>query len=429
MAVSPQPSDRYSFPFVAADELPNAPEPSRGRIDSIDLLRGIVMVIMMLDHTRDFVHNAVYQFDPADPTRTNVALFFTRWITHFCAPVFVFLAGTGAFLQYARGKSKGELSKFLVTRGLWLIVLEVTLVKFGVFFNFDIRFLGFLQVIWVIGVSMIILAALIHLPLKVTAAFGLLMITLHNLFDDFRVQSWRGPETPVPSLGAKLWIFLHQAFEAFPIVSFPSPIVFVVYPLIPWVGVMAAGYAFGALYQLDAQRRRRLLLIIGGVATGLFIIMRRFDVYGDPSEWMEQKNIIYTALSFLNTSKYPPSLLFLLMTLGPSIIALAFFESSSRGPIARFFITFGRVPLFFYLLQWFTAHIISVLLHLAFGKPTAWLFQSPIDLSSGTPPQGTGFNLGVVYLAWIIGVLITYPLCKWFAGVKQRRRDWWLSYL
>lgn len=429
MAVSPQPSDRYNFPLVAADQLPNPTEPSRRRIDSIDLLRGIVMVIMMLDHTRDFVHNAVYQFDPTDPARTNVALFFTRWITHFCAPVFVFLAGTSVYLQFARGKSKRELSKFLVTRGLWLIVLELTLVKFGVFFNFDIRFLGFLQVIWVIGVSMIILAALIHLPLKVTAAFGLLMIALHNLLDGFRVQSWRGPETPVPSFGAKLWMLLHQAFEAFPIVWFPSPIIIVIYPLVPWIGVMAVGYAFGALYQLNAQRRRHLLLIIGGVTTGLFIILRAIDVYGDPSKWSQQKNIVYTALSFLNTTKYPPSLLFLLMTLGPSIIALAFFESASaRGPVARFFITFGRVPLFFYLLQWFTAHTIAVLLHWAFGKPTAWLFQSPIDLFSGTP-KGTGFNLGVVYLAWIVGVLILYPLCKWFAGVKQRRRDWWLSYL
>src|SRR6185369_8765958 len=404
-------------------------EPSRGRIDSIDLLRGIVMVLMMLDHTRDFVHNAVYQFDPTDPARTNVALFFTRWITHFCAPVFVFLAGTGAYLQLARGKSKEELSKFLVTRGLWLIVLEVTVVKVGVFFNFDIGFLGFLQVIWVIGVSMIVLAALIHLPLKVTAAFGLLMIAFHNLLDGFRVESWRGPGTPLPSVAAKIWILLHQAFEAFPIVGFPSPIVFVVYPLVPWVGVMAVGYAFGALYRFEAQRRRRLLLIIGGVATALFIVMRAIDAYGDPSKWSQQKNLVHTALSFLNTSKYPPSLLFLLMTLGPSIIALAFFESSSsRGAIARFFITFGRVPLFFYLLQWFTAHAIAVLLHWAFGKPTAWLFKSPIELFSATP-QGTGFNLAVVYLAWIAGVLLLYPLCKWFAGVKRRRRDWWLSYL
>lgn len=401
---------------------------SERRIDSIDLLRGIVMVIMMLDHTRDFVHNAVYQFDPTDPTRTNVALFFTRWITHFCAPVFVFLAGTGTYLQFLRGKSKGELSTFLVTRGLWLIFLEVTVVKFGVFFDFDIRFIGFLQVIWVIGVSMIVLALLIHFPLKLVAAFGLLMIAIHNLFDRFEAQGWRGPDSPVPDGINKLWIFLHQPFEALPVAGFPSPVVFVVYPLIPWIGVMAVGYAFGALYKLDFQQRRRLLLKIGGVATALFIILRAINVYGDPNKWSQQMNIVYTVLSFLNTTKYPPSLLFLLLTLGPAILALALFESRSLyGRIAQFFITFGRVPLFFYLLQWYTSHIIAILLHLAFGKPIDWLMRSPIDFV--TPPRGVGFNLAVVYLVWIVGVLLLYPLCKWFAGVKQRRRDWWLSYL
>lgn len=398
------------------------------RIDSIDLLRGIVMVIMMLDHTRDFVHNAALQFDPSDPARTNLALFFTRWITHFCAPVFVFLAGTGTYLQFLRGKSKSELSKFLITRGLWLIVLEVTVVKFGVFFNFDYRFLGFLQVIWVIGVSMIVLAVLIHLPIKVVAGFGLLMIAFHNLLDGFRVESWRGPEAPIPSVFQKLWMLLHQPFEAFPVLPILSPVVFVVYPLVPWIGVMVVGYAFGEFYKLDAQRRRRLLLIIGGVATGLFVVLREIDVYGDPSKWSQQKNILYTALSFLNTTKYPPSLLFLLMTLGPSILALAFFESRrSFGRIGEVFVTFGRVPLFFYLLQWYTAHTISILLHLAFRKPVASLFMSPIEFSGA--PIERGFNLAIVYLAWIIGVLLLYPLCKWFAGVKQRRRDWWLSYL
>lgn len=431
MAVSPQPTPD-NVPFVAADQLPHPTEPPRRRIDSIDLLRGIVMVVMMLDHTRDFVHNAVYQFDPTDPTRTNVALFFTRWITHFCAPVFVFLAGTGAYLQFAKGKSKGELSRFLLTRGLWLIFLEVTLVRIGVSFSFDYRFLGFLQVIWVIGVSMIVLAALIHLPTIIVAAFGSVMIATHNLLDTIRVDSWRGPGSAVPSASAKLWMLAHQAFEAFPIVDFPSPVIVVVYPLIPWVGVMAVGYAFGALYRLEAQRRRRLLLIIGGVATALFVILRAKNGYGDPSEWSQQKNIIYTGLSFLNTSKYPPSMLFLLMTLGPAILALALFESdfgtqSIGGRIRKVFVTFGRVPLFFYVLQWFTAHIISILLHWAFGKPTGWLFQSPMTFS-GVPPEA-GFNLGVVYASWIIGLLILYPLCKWFAGVKQRRKDWWLSYL
>jgi uncharacterized membrane protein len=399
----------------------------RNRVDSIDLLRGIVMVIMMLDHTRDFVHNAAFAFDPTDLSRTNVALFLTRWITHFCAPVFVFLAGTGAYLQLARGKSKSELSRFLVTRGIWLIVLELTLVRLGMWFSLDIRMFGFLQVIWVIGVSMIVLGALVYLPVKVVGGFGVAMIALHNLFDRFRVTGWRGPGTAVPSVAGKLWILLHQAFEPFPIVWFPSPVVIVIYPLIPWIGVMAAGYAFGALYQLDAQRRRRLLLTIGGVATALFVIGRAINIYGDPARWSTQKNFIFTVLSFVNTTKYPPSLLFLLMTLGPSILALAFFESRAGGRLREFFVTFGRVPLFFYLLQWYTAHLIAVLLNLAFGKSVKWLFQTPIDWV-GTAPAA-GFNLAVVYLSWIAGVLLLYPLCKWFAGVKQRRRDWWLSYI
>ena len=405
-----------------------SPEPNPRRVDSIDLLRGIVMVIMMLDHTRDYVHNAALAFDATDLSRTNIALFLTRWITHFCAPVFVFLAGTGAYLQWARGKSKKQLSWFLITRGLWLIVLEVTFINVGITFNPDYHFLGFLQVIWVIGVSMIILAALIHLPKSVIAILGLLMITLHNLLDGIRVDGWNGPGTPVPSLGIKLWILLHQPFSGFPVLDSESPVVFVIYPLIPWIGVMAVGYVFGALYRAHPQPRRRLLVIIGSSVTFLFIILRAIDLYGEPNKWSSQKNIVYTVLSFVNTTKYPPSLLFLLMTLGPAILGLAFFESEGpRNWIRNFFVTFGRVPLFFYLLQWYTAHLISLLLHFAFGKPTGFLFQAPLNF--GPPPQGIGFNLGVVYLSWIAGVLLLYPLCKWFAGVKARRKDWWLSYL
>jgi uncharacterized membrane protein len=383
---------------------------------------------MMLDHTRDFVHNAALRFDPLDLSQTNTLLFLTRWITHFCAPTFVFLAGTGAYLQLVRGKSKRELSRFLITRGLWLILLELTVVRLGAFFSFDPRFLALLQVIWAIGVSMIVLAALIHLPVRVIAAFGIAMIALHNFLDKFPVQGWRGPGTPVPSVGSKLWMILHQP-GLFPVASFPSPIVFVLYPLIPWIGVMSAGYAFGALYQMEKTRRRRWLVTIGASAIFLFIVVRAIDRYGDPSAWSHQKNIIFTVLSFLNTTKYPPSLLFVLMTLGPAILALAWFESKkvSPGALRSAFVTFGRVPLFFYLLQWPTAHGISVLLHLAFGKPVRWLFQTPIDWSNA--PTGVGFNLAVVYVCWIAGVLLLYPLCKWFAGVRQRRRDWWLSYL
>lgn len=430
--VTPQTSEQF-LPRLAADTLPQELTPARRRIDSIDLLRGIVMVIMMLDHTRDFTHNAVFQFDPLDPTRTNVLLFFTRFITHYCAPTFVFLAGTGCYLQFLRGKSKAELSRFLITRGLWLIFLEFTVVRLSVCFNVELKFLGMMQVIWVIGVSMIILAALIYLPLRVLVAFGLLMVALHNLLDGIQIQLWRGPGTPVPGVWTKLWMILHQP-GAFPIAGFPSPILLVLYPLIPWIGVMALGYAFGALYQMDATRRKTWLLRIGVTAIALFVVIRAINVYGDPNEWTTQsRGFVFTVLSFLNVTKYPPSLLFLLVTLGPSILALRIFESniptpqSPGGRVRNFFVTFGRVPLFFYLLQWPTAHTISLVLHLAFGKPWHWLLQTPLDWFNIPPTMG--FNLLVTYLCWIAGVLILYPLCKWFAGVKQRRRDWWLSYL
>jgi uncharacterized membrane protein len=420
---------------------------ARRRIDSIDLLRGIVMVIMMLDHTRDFVHRYVMQgFDPTDLAHTSVKLFFTRWITHFCAPIFVFLAGTGIYLQAARGKSRAELSRFLVTRGLWLIVLEFTAVRVAVTFNFDYRFLGIMQVIWVIGVSMIVLAALIHLPRWAVGTFGVVMIAAHNWFDRFHVPgSWRGPESAVPGSGAKLLMILHQAFEAFPIAAWPSPVVVVIYPLIPWVGVMAAGYSFGAIYGWQVERRRRFLFVTGALATALFIILRLINRYGDASHWSVQGSQAFTVLSFLNVTKYPPSLLFLLMTLGPALLALAFFEKSPRSSAAEdsegeeqsisfaerirnFFVTFGRVPLFFYLLQWPAAHFISVGAHATAGKPVRWMFGSQIGID-GPPPAGVGFNLAVVYVCWVAGVLMLYPLCKWFAGVKSRRRDWWLSYL
>lgn len=419
-------------------EVPTQPAntPARRRVDSIDLLRGIVMVIMMLDHTRDFVHRYVLQgFDPTDLAHTSVKLFFTRWITHFCAPIFVFLAGTGIYLQWARGKSKGELSRFLITRGFWLIVLEFTWVRTSVVFNFDYSFLGILQVIWVIGISMILMAALIHLPARVVGVFGVALMALHNLLDAFHVSGWRPPDGPIPGYWAKLYMILHQQFEAFPVLSIRSPVVVVIYPLIPWVGVMAAGYAFGVVYQWDAVKRRNFLIRAGAAATFLFIVLRTIDRYGDPSHWSRQGSVAFTLLSFLNTTKYPPSLLFLLMTLGPALLSLAWFESTATTKdtatvsrrIRNFFVTFGRVPLFFYLLQWPVAHFISVLVHLLAGKPVSWMFGSQSG-NFGAPP-GMGFNLVVVYLCWIAGVLLLYPLCKWFAGVKARRRDWWLSYL
>lgn len=398
-----------------------------GRVDSVDLLRGIVMVIMLLDHTREFFHSDVLTFDPTDLSQTNVVLFFTRWVTHFCAPVFVFLAGTGAFLQTLRGKSKSELSKFLITRGLWLVVLELTIIRVVVWFNLDFHFAFMLQVIWVIGVSMIMLAALIRLPLRVIVIASLAMILLHNLLDKIVVMPARDPVTSATAFWPSVWMVFHQ-----PGVIFLGQKVhgLVLYPLIPWVAVLAAGYAFGAFYQLEADRRRRILYRLGAALLGVFVLLRATNVYGDPRQWTVQSSPAFTVLSFLNVSKYPPSLLFLLLTIGVALLALPWFERLGNGPghLARIFITFGRVPLFFYVGQWITAHGLAVLVGYLAGQPIGWLFSGLLNRPSPNPGN-LGFKLWVVYLFWLIGLLLLYPLCRWFAEVKRRRNDWWLSYL
>lgn len=399
----------------------------RTRVDSVDLLRGVIMVIMMLDHTRDFVHFQATMFDPTDVSRTYPLLFFTRWITHYCAPIFVFLAGTGAYLQELRGKSKGELSRFLISRGVWLIVLELTVLRVIIFFNFDFAVsLGFLQVIWVIGWSMIVLAGLIYLPIPLIAGLGVAMIAVHNAFDGVHSLSWRGPGRPVPGFGASLWKVLHEPGIIFPF-GYPGPALLVLYPLIPWIGVLAAGYAFGAVYKLNETRRRLILLRLGGAITLGFIVLRAINIYGDAAHWSPQTTAVKTALSFLAVSKYPPSLLFLMMTLGPALLFLGSFDGRRRGALARFFIVYGRVPLFFYLLQWIVTHSLAILAGRIAGRPTDYLFTN-IGLAP-PPAPGSGFGLGVVYLLWILGVALLYPLCRWYAGVKARREDWWLSYL
>jgi uncharacterized membrane protein len=382
------------------------------RLDSVDLLRGLVMVIMALDHTRDFFHSGAQLFDPTDLSKTTPALFFTRWITHFCAPTFVFLAGTGAYLSLSRGRTKKALSRFLWTRGLWLVVLEWTLVRFGVTFDLNYSSGGFVQVIWVTGWSMILLAALIRLPLRAVAAFGLTLIVGHNLLDRFHAAdfgSWRW-----------LWMILH---EQGPVGSPPGFVLFVIYPLIPWVGVMAIGYAFGALLRLEEKRRHKVLLRLGLGLTLTFVVLRATNLYGDPQPWARQpRGALYTFLSFINTAKYPPSLLFLLMTLGPAIALLPLFERARNG-LARFFIVYGRVPLFYYLLHFYLLHISAVVFAIArYGKQAATVF------AQGLPPD-YGYRLWVVYLVWIGAVLALYFPCRAWARLKQRKRSAWLSYL
>ena len=399
--------------------------PARQRVDSIDLLRGLVMVIMMLDHTRDYFSAEQFQFDPTNLDRTSIALFLTRWITHFCAPVFFFLAGTGAYLRLARGGTPRELSWFLVSRGVWLIVLELTIFRALITFDVLPRGTYIFQTIWALGWSMIVLAALVHLPLRVTGAFGVVMILVHNAFDGIKVPPCV-PGQPPCSAGDMLIRMLHVQGPIFP--GADGPMFLALYPLIPWIGVMAAGYAFGRLYTMNAPDRRRILLRLGGAIVVLFVVLRATNLYGDLTKWSVQpRGTAFTVLSFLNLSKYPPSLLYLCMTLGPAILLLAYLERERRGALGMALVRFGRVPLLFYTLQWVFAHGVAFAAFAAAGKPTEALF-----IFHNNPPEvlaQAGFPLPVVYAFWIVGVLALYPICRWYAEVKRRRSDWWLGYL
>jgi uncharacterized membrane protein len=438
------------------------------------------MVLMALDHTRGMVSGA--QADPTNLAEASAALFLTRWITHFCAPVFVFLAGTGAFLSLSRGKSRPELARFLWTRGVWLIFLEFTLVRFGWSFRLGSPFLVG-QVIWALGCGMIVLAALVYLPASVVGLFGVLMIALHNLLDGVRVEtfgSW-----------AWLWGILHGGANlrlSDGLEFRPS------YALIPWVGVMAAGYGFGPMLLAEPDVRQKKLIRLGIFLSAGFLVIRAINSYGDPRPWAVQNSALFSMFSFINCTKYPPSLLFLLMTLGPAMIGLGLMDraltgskqGSERSPSAqvatsmhvtahgalgeralraipgevtqvqgkaqlrdrevccdetfdgrhRFYsnaissltrplVVFGRVPLFYYLLHLPLIHLLAVL---------ASLPQARVALGSfyyARPPaeSGYGHDLWVVYLLWITAVLLLYPLCRWFAQIKQRSRSGWLSYL
>lgn len=398
------------------------------RIYSVDLLRGVVMMIMLLDHTRDFVHSGAFGSDPTDLSTTTVPLFFTRWITHYCAPTFVFLSGVSIYLQKLKGKPTRELSWFLLTRGLWLILMEFTLVRFGFVFNLDYSFAGAAQVIWVIGLSMIIMAGLIYLPMRAIAIYGLALVLLHNLLDGIRIPpniAFGGQ--PPPDLGQMLWIVLHQQ-GAIPL--FGGATVFIAYPLIPWTGIMALGYVLGTVYAWDADKRRKWLLRLGILATAAFVILRLINVYGDASHWSyQERGSVFTFLSLLNTTKYPPSLLYILMTLGPALIILSLTDRiDGKALWQRICIIYGRVPMFYYLLQFPLAHALAVLLSLAAGKNIDFYFMN-FPASFASAPPDAGFSLGVVYLVWIAGLLILFPLCFAWGELKRRNKHWALSYL
>jgi uncharacterized membrane protein len=381
----------------------------RVRVESVDVLRGCVMILMALDHVRDYFGAA--GVDPTNPATASGALFFTRWITHFCAPVFFLLTGTGAFLSL-RKRSVGELSRFLFTRGVWLIFVELVVFRcLALQFNFDYR-VTMLIVLWALGCAMIVLSLLVWLPPAVVATIGAVMIVLHNLLDGVRSTN------PV-------WTILHgQGF----VLNGPH-VVFVAYPLIPWIGVTAVGYGLGQIYRWDVERRRAFLLRLGIGCIVAFVALRALNVYGDPSRWAPQPSPVMTLVSFLNTTKQAPSLLFLLMTLGP---ALLFLRAMDRGMPAVFrpALIIGKVPLFYFMLHFVLIHLIAVVFCLVRYGSAHWMFESP-DLGNYpfTPPPGWGYGLPVVYLVWAFVVVTMYPLCRWFAALKQRRTEAWLSYL
>lgn len=372
------------------------------RIVSVDLLRGAIMIVMALDHVRDFFMVVPYQ--PEDLDKSNIALFLTRWITHFCAPTFFLLAGTGIGLTLIRGRTVAEASRFLLTRGLWLVFLEFTVVAIG--WRFEFALIPIIPlVIWALGVSMIALALLIRLPSTAIIAIALIMIGGHNLLDGIKPETF-GAFSP-------LWTVLHVQ----------APIgddIFIGYPLIPWIGVMALGFALADVYRWDVDRRRRFLLRAGTAATLGFIVLRATNLYGDAQPWSTQPTGVMTVASFLNASKYPPSLLYLLMTLGPMLIVLALLERA-KGTVARWITVYGRVPFFYYILHIYLIHTLAVILARLQGS------SAPAMFGEGT--QWPGVGLGGVYLAWVVTILLLYFPCRWFAGLKARRKDWWLSYL
>lgn len=375
------------------------------RVGSVDLLRGMVMIVMALDHTRDYFSKL--RFPPEDLAQATPLLFFTRWITHFCAPTFFLLAGVGASISLARGRSKKDLAWFLVTRGLWLMLLEVTVIHFGWNFHFNSPF--FLIVIWALGLSMIVLAGLIFLDERVIAAVALLMIFGHNLLDGIRPDSF-GALAP-------LWHLLHAPGFAIP------GKVLVGYPLIPWAGVMALGFALGGVYRWEPAVRKRFLIRVGIGATAAFFMLRGLNLYGNPFPWTQQDSTAMTIASFFNTLKYPPSLHFLLMTLGPALVVLACIENA-RGKLVDVISVYGRVPMFYYVLHLFVIHLLATGFALWQGDRAAFL---GLDLSGY--PDWYGTSLLGVYIAWVVVVALLYLPCRWYAGLKARSNSRMLSYL
>jgi uncharacterized membrane protein len=385
------------------------------RIQSIDIIRGAVMVLMAIDHVR------VFSGVPAGGPTPGV--FFTRWVTHFCAPAFLFLAGTAAFLHGEKLESKGTLSRYLLTRGGWLVLLELTVLRFAWTFNFDYANYMLAGVIWVIGWCMILMAGLIHLPLRMLGALGIAIVAGHNLLDPVREQI--GQAARGSGIG---WLWqLFYAGGTIRLGGEEGTRLAVLYSIVPWIGVMAAGYAFGPVMRMDADRRRTVCLWLGGGAIAAFLVLRGFNIHGEPRPWGAAANVP-AYIQFLATTKYPASLHFLLMTLGPTILLIPLLETT-RGRVTRVLTVFGRVPFFYYVLHIPLIHLLFAFLSLArYGEVIPWLtVNHPMFVPP--PPQGYTYSLVALYAITALTVVLLYFPCRWFAGLKSRRKDAWLSCL
>ena len=388
-----------STPTAAAPITPTA------RVASIDLIRGAVMVLMAIDHVR------VYSGLPAGgPT---AGIFFTRWVTHFVAPAFIFLAGTSAFFY---GRKHHDLSRFLLVRGIWLVLLELTVIRICWTFNFDFANYLLAGVIWVIGWCMVLMAALVWLRPRTVGILGMGIIALHNAVMMPLI-------THTPAL-AELWKILYIGFFNGPVAGTP---LIVLYSIIPWIGVMAAGYWFGTVLTMEPVRRNRVCLRLGLGATALFLVLRGFNLYGDPRPWSATPPMP-AFLSFLNTTKYPSSLLFLLMTLGPTIAIVPLLDRA-RGRVAQWLTVFGRVPFFYYVLHIPLIHALALVVSaIRLGAVTPWLFTNH-PMANPPAPEGYTWSLGLLYLVWAIAIVLLYFPSRWYADLKARRTDWWLKYL
>jgi uncharacterized membrane protein len=389
---------------------------STTRVTAIDRLRGFVIVVMAIDHVRYYFYEGAFTFDPLDPTKSDLALYLTRWITHLCAPTFVFLAGVSVFFQAERGKTAGQLARSLLSRGVWLVLLELTVISFA--WSFSIPYWLFLQVIWAIGWSMLALAALVWLPRRAVLAIGLVIVFGHNLLDPLTPEQFG-------SL-AWLWHFLHVGG---PIVIDGTAWGELYYPVLPWIGIMALGYGMGPIFAQPQEQRDRTLIRLGIAMILLFLGLRALNVYGDPIPWVTGDDALVTAMHFLNVHKYPPSLDYTLVFLGIAFLLLPLL-GRLKGGLGRVLETFGAVPFFFYILHLYLAHGLAIAINAALGRKIEGLFDFIQRIETDPAPYATfGFDLLGSYLAWFVVVALLYPLCRWYAEVKRTQRKWWMYYL